>query len=66
MPRITMQLQVKERDALFRLAQRERRKPQEQGALLIRRGLEQLGLLPADPQPADLVQVQTQPAEVRQ
>jgi hypothetical protein len=64
MPRITVYLQVKERDALFRLAQRERRKTQEQGALLIRRELETLGLLPADlphnpqPQPAEVCHVQ--------
>lgn len=54
MPRMTVYLQIKERDALFKLAQRERRKPQEQGALFIRQKLEELGILPTDPQPATL------------
>lgn len=49
MLRITVPLQIDERDALISLAQRERRDPRDQAALIIRRELERAGLLPADP-----------------
>lgn len=49
MARITLKLPIDERDALFRLAEREYRSPREQAALIIRRELERLNLLTADP-----------------
>jgi hypothetical protein len=49
MTRITVTLSQNERAALWELAQRERRDPRNQAALLLRRELERRGLLPADP-----------------
>lgn len=45
MMRITITLQPDEREALQLLAEQERRDPRAQAALLIRKGLEHLGLL---------------------
>jgi hypothetical protein len=54
MTRVTVTLLDEERDALHVLAQRERRDPRMQAALLIRRELERAGVLPIhDPRPAD-------------
>lgn len=61
MPRMTIQLPISERDALFQLARREYRNPREQAAVIIRRELERRGLLPADSGAAD----DRQPPEVR-
>lgn len=56
MARVTITLEAKERDALCVLAERERRDPRAQAALIIRRELERAGLLPVDsngaPEPA--------------
>ncbi len=58
MARITVSLEPQERDALFEMAQRERRDPRAQAALLIRNGLEQARLLPTDtPTPVTSAQV---------
>jgi hypothetical protein len=46
MAQITVKIHVNERNALFELAKQEYRRPQEQAALIIRRELEQRGLLP--------------------
>lgn len=46
MAQITVKIHVTERNALFELAQREYRRPQEQAALIIRTELERRGLLP--------------------
>jgi len=43
-----IKLRPSERKALMVLAKRERRDPRDQAALIIRRELEQRGLLPAD------------------
>lgn len=48
MARMTIQLPIDERDALFQLARREYRNPREQAALIIRRELERRGLLPTE------------------
>lgn len=53
MPRMTIQLPIGERDALFQLARCEYRNPREQAALIIRRELERRGLLPPDAGAAD-------------
>ncbi len=45
--RITVTLAAEERDALRVLAQHERRDARRQAAVIIRRELERLGLLPA-------------------
>ena len=45
MPRITLRLEIDERDALFRLAHRECRNPRAQALLFIRSGLEIMGYL---------------------
>jgi hypothetical protein len=55
---MTIVLRQNERDALIDLSQRLRRDPRAQAALLIRDGLEQAGLLPADvTQPAQTPRV---------
>jgi len=46
--RVTIYLDQQERDALSNLAQRERRDPRDQAALIIRHELQRAGLLPAD------------------
>lgn len=46
MRRITVQLKDAERDALWRLAERERRDPRDQAALIVIKALAQSGLLP--------------------
>ena len=51
MPRMTIQLPLSERDALFQLARREYRNPREQAVVIIRRELQRRGLLPADDAP---------------
>ena len=45
MAKLTLDLHVFERDALFKLAERARRKPKDMAAVIIREGLEQRGLL---------------------
>ena len=50
MARIWVTLQEDEREALRAIAQRERRDPRAQAALMIRRELEREGLLPAEAQ----------------
>lgn len=45
MPRLMVTLQLSEREALLRLARREKRDPRNQAALIIRRELERAGLL---------------------
>ena len=52
MARITITLLQSEREALLALAQRERRNPRDQAALLIRESLLRLALLAAESQPA--------------
>jgi len=49
MSKLFVPLQRKEFEALFRLAESELRDPRQQAAVLIRRELEQRGLLPKDP-----------------
>lgn len=62
MSRITVTLLRDEREALSTLAQRERRDPRAQAALIIRQELIDRGLLPSDiPQP-----ITTSPAHSRQ
>ena len=48
MPMLNLVLGDKERDALSVLAEREYRDPRAQAALIIRRELERVGLLPAN------------------
>ena len=48
MSRLTIKLQLSERDALIKLAASEKRRPHDQAALIIYRELERLGLLPTD------------------
>ena len=50
MVRVTITLQGYERDALVLLAERERRDPRDQAAMLIRLALMQAELLPAEAQ----------------
>jgi hypothetical protein len=45
MARVTIRLETQERDALWELAQRERRDMRDQAALIIRHELEREGLL---------------------
>lgn len=45
MERFTIRLQTDEKDAIWRLAQEERRDPRDQAALIIRQELERRGLL---------------------
>ena len=45
MAKLTLILHVSERDALFRLAERERRNTRDQAALIIRRELERRKLI---------------------
>jgi hypothetical protein len=49
MMRLAVTLEQEERDALLVLAQQERRDPRDQAAMLIRRELERMGLLPLAP-----------------
>jgi hypothetical protein len=60
MVRVSVTLQPEEKNALWALAQRERRDPRAQAALIIRRELERAGLLPAE-----VITPQPQPSEVR-
>ena len=48
MPLLRVLLQPGERDALYKLAGRERRDPRAQAALIIRQALESAGLIPAN------------------
>jgi hypothetical protein len=57
---ISITLSKDEQLALERLAWAERRRVNQQAALLVRRSLQQAGLLPADPAPA---QAEAQPQE---
>jgi len=50
MARLMVTLDVRECDALWKLAYQERRDPREQAALIIRRELERAGLLPVEAQ----------------
>lgn len=56
MVRITLILEPEERNALYQLAQEQRRKPYHQASLIIRRELERQGLIepskPAKAEPA--------------
>ena len=59
MARIIVPLKITERDALVQLAERERRDPRDQAALIVVRELERAGLLPAikaqpQPEPANV------------
>ena len=51
MIRLTVILQKDEREAVIQLAQSDQRDRREQAALIIRRELQRLGLLPTDGQP---------------
>ena len=53
MNRLMVPLLQDERQALLALADRERRDPRQQAAILIRQELERLGLVPS-PQPLDV------------
>lgn len=64
MARLTITLHPKERDALQRLAMRERRNPQDQAAFMLRRDLVTLGLLPGDSALAVLAPDKPKPCEV--
>jgi hypothetical protein len=55
--RVTIQLEIQERDALVTLAQIERRDPRDQAALIIRDELVRRGLLTTD-------STSTQPARI--
>lgn len=46
--RVTIYLEQEEREALTHLAQRERRDPRDQAALMIREDLQRRGLLPVE------------------
>lgn len=46
MARITLTISEDERQALLKLSQQERRNPRDQGALLLRQALEEVGALP--------------------
>ena len=46
MIRLTVMLEPDERQALLALAEKERRDPRQQAAVIIRQELERLGLLP--------------------
>jgi len=60
--RITIHLRQDEHEALWCVAERERRDPRDQAALIIRRELERAGLLKSDnEQPRDLAQAVHQP-----
>ena len=48
MARVTVTLKISERDALVTLAEREKRDPRAQAALIIREALERRGLLPVN------------------
>jgi hypothetical protein len=60
MPVMKVLLQPNERAALLTLAQRERRDPRAQAALIIRRELERLRLMSPDPPPE---QAESRPEE---
>jgi hypothetical protein len=60
MPVVNISLNIAEHEALHKLARRERRNLKGQAAIVIRRELERVGLLPADPAPA---QAEAQPQE---
>lgn len=51
--RLQVILDAAERSALIELAQRERRNPRDQAALLIRHELQKRGLLPGDAKAGD-------------
>lgn len=57
--RVTIDLELQEKAALTELAQRERRDPRDQAALIIRETLINCGLLKADP----IMPISTQPAQ---
>jgi hypothetical protein len=46
---ITIAISQEEEEALFKLARRQRRNPQDQAEMLIRRELEEYGLIPWRP-----------------
>ncbi len=58
MIRISIDLQEDERQALIEVANREKRHPRQQAAMLIRRELERRGLLPAGDGAAEFTEVQ--------
>jgi hypothetical protein len=47
MARMMIPLEIDEKQAIISLADKEKRDPRQQAALLIRRQLEKMGLLPA-------------------
>ena len=47
MARITLTLEISEKSALIKMAEREMRDPRAQAVLIIRKELQQNGLLPA-------------------
>ncbi len=53
MVKIIVPLSLPEREALFFLAQRERREPRDEIAVLVHEALKRRGLLPAEQEPAD-------------
>ncbi len=52
--RVTITLQDDEKNALLVLAEQEKRDPRRQAALIIRRDLERRGLLPEQPDRAEV------------
>lgn len=48
MARMMIPLEVDEKQAIWQMAERERRDPRQQAALLIRQALEAAGLLPTN------------------
>jgi len=65
MARVTITLRSNELEALVTLAQRERREPRAQAAVIIKRELEKCGLLPTDrPPTATPTPPQPQPQSV--
>ncbi len=65
MTRLTMKITIEERNALTQLAQRERRQPHDQAALIVRSELERLGLLPIEHQPAPRPKAEQYQAELQ-
>jgi hypothetical protein len=46
---ITIMISLEEIEALIKLAERQRRDPKDQAAMMVRRGLEEYGLIPWRP-----------------
>jgi len=65
MAKIIIYLGEQEREALQQLAQREMRVPRAQAALIIRRELNRLGMLPEPANAQEIEEPEGQPAEVQ-